>query len=51
MDARIAAVAARQHGVITTARLTRAGLGQSGISGRAASARLHRWYPGVYAIG
>jgi hypothetical protein len=51
LDALIAAIAARQHGVITTAQLLRAGLGHSAISKRAASGRLHRRYPGVYALG
>ena len=50
-DALIAAIAARQHGVITTAQLVRAGLTYSGISKRAANGRLHRKYPGVYAVG
>ena len=51
LDTLIAAIAARQHGVITTAQLARAGLARSGISKRAASGRLHRKYKGVYAVG
>jgi Transcriptional regulator, AbiEi antitoxin/Protein of unknown function (DUF559) len=47
----IAAIAGRQHGVITTAQLVRAGLGTSAISKRAANGRLHRKYKGVYAVG
>ena len=51
LDTVIAAIAARQHGVITTAQLVRAGLARSGISKRAANGRLHRKYKGVYAVG
>ena len=51
MDALIAVIAARQHGVITTAQLVRAGLGRSAISKRAAKGRLHRRYRSVYAVG
>jgi predicted transcriptional regulator of viral defense system len=47
----IAAIAARQHGVITTAQLVQSGLTYSGISKRAAKGRLHRKYSGVYAVG
>ena len=51
LDALIAAIAARQHGAISTAQLVRAGLGYRGISKRAANGRLHRKYKGVYAVG
>ena len=51
VDALIAGIAARQHGVITTAQLVSAGLGTSAISKRAANGRLHRRYRGVYAVG
>ena len=51
MEALIAAIAGRQHGVITTAQLVGAGLGSSAISKRAANGRLHRRYTGVYAVG
>ena len=47
----IAAIAGRQHGTITTAQLIRAGLGYPAIGKRAANGRLHRRYPGVYAVG
>jgi hypothetical protein len=47
----VAAIAGRQHGVITTAQLVNAGLGYPGIAKRAANGRLHRKYPGVYAVG
>ena len=51
LDAQIAAIAGRQHGVITTAQLVGAGLGSPAISKRAANGRLHRRYQGVYAVG
>ncbi len=37
--------------MITAAQLVSAGLGYSGIAKRAANGRLHRKYPGVYAVG
>ena len=37
--------------MITTAQLVHAGLGYPGIAKRAANGRLHRRYPGVYAVG
>lgn len=51
MDAIVAAIAARQHGVITYAQLLWAGLTQSGIQRRVAAGRLHRIHRGVYAVG
>jgi predicted transcriptional regulator of viral defense system len=50
-DARIAAVAGRQYGVITTAQLRAASLDDSGISRRVAAGSLHSLYRGVYAVG
>jgi very-short-patch-repair endonuclease len=50
-DQRIAALAARQHGVVTSAQLAAAGLGSSGVSRRVQSGRLHRIHRGVYAVG
>lgn len=50
-DRRIARVAARQHGVITTAQLAAVGLGRTGVSRRAAAGRLHPVHRGVYAVG
>ncbi len=47
----IAAIAARQHGVITFEQLLKAGLSQSGISRRVKAGRLHRIHKGVYAVG
>jgi very-short-patch-repair endonuclease len=51
LDAEIAALAARQHGVVTTAQLAALGLAQRGVSHRAAAGRLHRVHRGVYAVG
>jgi very-short-patch-repair endonuclease len=51
VDARIAAVAERQHGVVTTRQLEDAGLGRPSISKRVRSGRLHRLHQGVYAVG
>jgi Transcriptional regulator, AbiEi antitoxin/Protein of unknown function (DUF559) len=51
-DAVLAAVAARQHGLVTTAQLISAGVGNPGaIAYRVANGRLHRKYRGVYALG
>jgi very-short-patch-repair endonuclease len=50
-DQRVAALAARQHGVVTSAQLAAAGLGASGVSRRAKAGRLHRIHRGVYAVG
>ena len=50
-DQAIASIAARQHGLITTAQLVRVGLGSSGISRRTRAGRLHRVHQGVHAVG
>jgi very-short-patch-repair endonuclease len=50
-DARIAAIAARQHGVATTAQLVEAGIDKDGIAWRGNTGRLHRLHRGVYAVG
>ena len=47
----IAALAARQGGVIARRQLGRHGLGDTGVSRWAADQRLHRVHPGVYAVG
>jgi very-short-patch-repair endonuclease len=47
----IAAMAGRQHGVISTQQLRAAGLSLSGISRRVRDGRLHRVHQGVYAVG
>lgn len=50
-DARIASIAARQHGVISTRQLRALGLSPSAISDRARLGRLHRLHRGAYAVG
>jgi Transcriptional regulator, AbiEi antitoxin/Protein of unknown function (DUF559) len=50
-QAAIAAIAARQHGVITAAQLRTCGLTSSVIRNWVAAGRLHRIYRGVYAVG
>ena len=50
-DAVIAALAARQHGVVTLAQLFTAGMSRSAITRRLANGRLHRVHVGVYAVG
>jgi very-short-patch-repair endonuclease len=47
----LAALAARQHGVVTAAQLKRLGLADSTIKHRADFGRLHRVHRGVYAVG
>jgi hypothetical protein len=49
--ARVADVAGRQHGVITTAQLHTCGVGRSAITRAAQRGELHRVGPGVYAVG
>jgi hypothetical protein len=48
-DTRVAAIAARQHGVITTAQLLNAGVLASGITDRLRAGRLYRTHRGVAA--
>lgn len=50
-DAAIAAIATRQHGLITSRQLTSAGLSRQAISDRVKAGRLHRVRRGVYAVG
>lgn len=49
-DAKIAALAARQHGIVTVAQL-RTCLGEASIQRRVTAGRLHRVHRGVYAVG
>jgi Transcriptional regulator, AbiEi antitoxin len=50
-DARIASIAGRQHGVVTTAQLAKAGIDKFGLRRRVLAGRLHRLHRGVYAVG
>jgi very-short-patch-repair endonuclease len=50
-DARIAAIATQQHGVVTYSQLLASGLSKGGISRRLGASRLHRVHRGVYAVG
>jgi Transcriptional regulator, AbiEi antitoxin len=47
----LAELAARQHGVLSHAQLREHGMSASAIGRAAQSARLHRIFPGVYALG
>jgi very-short-patch-repair endonuclease len=50
-DEAIARLAARQHGVVTTAQLAAAGLGPRAVAHRVARGRLVRLHRGVYQVG
>ncbi len=50
-DEAIAKLAGRQHGVVATWQLKELGYSQSAIRRRTRTARLHRLYRGVYAVG
>jgi len=50
-DRVIAALAARQHGVVALRQLRAAGITQSAVARRARTGRLHRVHRGVYAVG
>jgi very-short-patch-repair endonuclease len=50
-DAEIAALAQRQHGVVSRTQLRALGLADPAITKRAARGRLHRVHRGVYAVG
>jgi very-short-patch-repair endonuclease len=50
-DERIAAMAARQHGVISRRQLRALGLSDGAVDHRVARGRLHRVHHGVYAVG
>lgn len=47
----MAALALRQYGVVTRAQLGAIGLAVGAIERRVTGGRLHRLYPGVYAVG
>jgi len=48
---RIARIARKQHGIVTTRQLVEVGLTKSAIAKRAKRGRLHRLHRGVYAVG
>jgi hypothetical protein len=50
-DARVAWVAARQHGVIAHDQLARVGIPRWGVQRRVAAGWLHRRHVGVFAVG
>jgi very-short-patch-repair endonuclease len=50
-DARVAAIASRQRGLIRTAQLHELGIGARGIQRRLARGALHRFHRGVYLVG
>lgn len=50
-DVRLAAIAARQHGIVTAAQLRELGFARSTIAARVRAGRLHRVHQGVYAVG
>jgi hypothetical protein len=48
---RVAAIAARQHGVVTVEQLREVGVSETSIRRGVDAGRLHRLYRGVYAVG
>lgn len=50
-DESLAALAAKQHGVVSRAQLLECGLTPAAIRYRVKRARLHEIHPGVYAVG
>jgi len=50
-DARVAALAAEQHGVVSTHDLRACGLSGTAVTRRVRHGRLHRLHRGVYAVG
>jgi very-short-patch-repair endonuclease len=51
LDAAVAEIAMRQHGVVARRQLLDLGLGKRAIEHRLSSGRLHRLHNGVYAVG
>jgi very-short-patch-repair endonuclease len=50
-DPAVAELAERQHGVVSTAQLHAAGVGQGAVEWRVRHGRLHQIHRGVYAVG
>jgi very-short-patch-repair endonuclease len=50
-DKRIARIASRQYGAISTAQLRQAGLDKAAVGRRVRAGRLHKLHRGVYAVG
>jgi hypothetical protein len=51
LNAQLARLAARQHGVVTAAQLAKLGVGSSAVTKRIWTGALHRVHRGVYAVG
>ena len=51
VDAALAALAGRQHGVVSRAQLAELGIGRGAIARRLEAGRLHPLHRGVYAVG
>jgi predicted transcriptional regulator of viral defense system len=51
LDAAVAELAARQHGVVSLRQLQLLGLGKAAVAKRAKAGRLHRIHRSVYAVG
>jgi predicted transcriptional regulator of viral defense system len=51
LNAQLARIATRQHGVVTAAQLGKLGLTRQAVSVRSQAGTLHRLYRGVYAVG
>ncbi len=51
IDAAIAALAGKQHGVVALFQLVAMGLSPRAVRKRVAAGRLHRIHRGVYAVG
>ena len=51
LDWRLAALAARQHGVVSLPQILAAGAGHGAVQRRVRAGRLHRLFPGVFAVG
>jgi predicted transcriptional regulator of viral defense system len=51
VEVEIAAIAKRQHGVVSVRQLLEAGLSRNGVARRVRLGRLHRVHQGVYAVG